>query len=131
MRRTVSSPTGSTSSKARLLTSNHEILLGRSIADALHKEVGDTMDLSGYRYSVVGIYESKISWEEIGGIITLRDAQVFMGRPRKVTIFAVRLKDPQQAVDMVEQINKNFPTFMPHWQVISSANSRICKIPQR
>ena len=91
------------------LTSNHEILLGRSIADALHKEVGDTVDLSGYRYSVVGIYESKISWEEIGGIITLRDAQVFMGRPRKVTIFAVRLKDPQQAVDMVDQINNEFP----------------------
>jgi len=94
--------------EGRLLTSNHEILLGRSIADALHKEVGDTIDLSGYRYSVVGIYESKISWEEIGGIITLRDAQVFMGRPRKVTLFAVRLKDPQQAPDLVERINQEF-----------------------
>jgi ABC-type antimicrobial peptide transport system permease subunit len=90
------------------LTSNHEILLGRSIADALHKEVGDTIDLSGYRYSVVGIYESKISWEEIGGIITLRDAQVFMGRPRKVTMFAVRLKDPQQAPDLAERLNREF-----------------------
>jgi len=91
------------------LTSNHEILLGRSIADALHKDVGDTIDLSGYRFSVVGIFESKISWEEIGGIITLRDAQVFMGRPRKVTMFAVRLKDPQQAADLVEQINQEYP----------------------
>jgi ABC-type lipoprotein release transport system permease subunit len=91
------------------LTSNHEILLGRSIADALHKEIGDTIDLSGYRFSVVGIFESKISWEEIGGIITLRDAQVFMGRPRKVTMFAVRLKDPQHAAELVEQINNEFP----------------------
>jgi ABC-type antimicrobial peptide transport system permease subunit len=95
--------------EGKLLTSNHEILLGRSIADALHKEVGDTMDLSGYRYKVVGIYESKISWEEIGAIITLRDGQVFLGRPRKVTLFAVRLKDPQKAANMVERINKEFP----------------------
>jgi ABC-type lipoprotein release transport system permease subunit len=90
------------------LAGNHEILLGRSIADVLHKEVGDTMDLSGYRFRVVGIFESKISWEEIGGIITLRDAQAFMGRPRKVTLFAVRLKEPQQAMDLVERINLEF-----------------------
>lgn len=95
--------------KGEPLTSNHEIMLGRSIADAMNMKVGDTMDLSGYRYRVVGIYESKISWEEIGGIITLRDAQVFMGRPRKVTMLAVRLKDPQQAANLVEQINREFP----------------------
>jgi ABC-type lipoprotein release transport system permease subunit len=91
------------------LTSNHEIMLGRSIANALHKEVGDTLDLSGYRYRVVGIFESKISWEEIGGIITLRDAQTFMGRPRKVTLFAVRLKNPDQAPALVKQINDEYP----------------------
>lgn len=91
------------------LTSNHELLIGRSLADALHKEVGDTMDLSGYRYRVVGIYESKIGWEELGAIMTLRDGQVFMGRPRKVTLYAVRLKDPEQAASLVERINKQFP----------------------
>jgi ABC-type antimicrobial peptide transport system permease subunit len=91
------------------LTSNHEILIGRSIADALHKEVGDTLDLSGYRYRVAGIYESKISWEELGVIMTLRDGQVFMGRPRKVTLYAVRLKAPQQAANLVAQINRDFP----------------------
>jgi len=91
------------------LASNHQILLGRSIADAMNKKVGDTIDLSGYRFSVIGIYESKVSWEEIGGIITLRDAQVFMGRPRKVTMIAVRLKDPNQAIALVEKINRDFP----------------------
>jgi ABC-type antimicrobial peptide transport system permease subunit len=91
------------------LTSNHEILIGRSIADALHKDVGDTMDLSGYRYRVAGIYESKIAWEELGAIMTLRDAQVFLGRPRKVTLYAVRLKEPQGAADMVARINQEFP----------------------
>lgn len=91
------------------LTSNHQALIGKSLAGALNKKVGDTLDLSGYRYRVVGIYESNISWEELGAIISLRDAQAFMGRPRKVTILAVRLRDPDQAPALVEQINQAFP----------------------
>jgi ABC-type lipoprotein release transport system permease subunit len=91
------------------LTSNHQIMLGKSIASALKKDVGDTIDLSGYRFSVVGIYESKISWEELGAVLTLRDAQSFMGRPRKVTLLAVRLNDPNQAPAVVERINQAFP----------------------
>jgi ABC-type antimicrobial peptide transport system permease subunit len=57
----------------------------------------------------VGIYESKISWEDFGTIMTLRDGQVFLGRPRKVTLFSVRLKDPQQAAALAKQINDEFP----------------------
>ena len=91
------------------LSSNHEIILGRGIADAMKKKLGDTIDLSGYRYRIVGIYELKISWEELGAIMTLRDGQVFLGRPRKVTLFAVRLKDPNQSAALAERINQEFP----------------------
>lgn len=91
------------------LTSNHQVLIGRSVAKALNKSVGDTIDLSGYRFRVAGIFESKVSWEELGAIMSLRDAQSFMGRPRKVTIMAVRLHDPAQAPEMVERINREFP----------------------
>jgi ABC-type antimicrobial peptide transport system permease subunit len=91
------------------LTSNHQILLGKSLAEAMSKSVGDTIDLSGYRFRVAGIYESKISWEELGAIMTLRDAQSFMGRPGKVTIMAVQLHDPSQAPELVERINQEFP----------------------
>jgi ABC-type lipoprotein release transport system permease subunit len=61
------------------LKTNHQIILGRSMADALKKNVGDTIDLSGIRFRVVGIYESGVSWEELGGAISLRDAQIFIG----------------------------------------------------
>jgi ABC-type antimicrobial peptide transport system permease subunit len=91
------------------LSTNHQVLLGRSAAEVLNKQVGDTIELSGHRYSIVGIYESKISWQELGAIMTLRDAQAFMGRPRKATLLAVRLKDPSQAPELVERINEQFP----------------------
>lgn len=91
------------------LTSNHQILLGKSISDSMHKKVGDTIELAGQRFSVVGIYESTISWEEIGGIMTLRDAQIFMGKPHKVTMLSIRVHDPKQAPALVDEINRRYP----------------------
>jgi ABC-type antimicrobial peptide transport system permease subunit len=91
------------------LSSNHQIILGRSMADALKKAAGDTLDLSGVRFRVVGIYESSISWEELGGVISLRDAQIFVGRPHKVTMYAVKVHDPAAAGDLVDKINASYP----------------------
>ncbi len=91
------------------LTSNHQILLGKSMAKSMRKTVGDTLELAGQRFSVVGIYESTISWEEMGGIMTLRDAQVFMGRPHKVTMLSIRVRDPKQAPALVDKINRKYP----------------------
>jgi ABC-type antimicrobial peptide transport system permease subunit len=93
----------------RPLTGNHQIILGKTMAEALKHEVGDTIDLSGHRYKIVGIYESGIGWEEIGGIVSLREAQLFAGRPHKVTMYSLRLRDPAQAPALVEQINARFP----------------------
>ncbi len=91
------------------LTSNHQIIIGRMISESLKKDVGDTIELSGIRYRITGIYESKVSWEEMGGVITLRDAQILTGRPRKLSILAIKLKDPDQAYAFVEKINQTFP----------------------
>lgn len=91
------------------LKNNHQIILGKSMADAMKKSVGDTIDLSGVRFRVVGIYESNISWEELGGVVSKRDAQLFIGRPRKVTMLAVRVHNPSQAKDLVDKINITYP----------------------
>ncbi|MES0361815.1 MAG: FtsX-like permease family protein, partial [Anaerolineales bacterium] len=91
------------------LTNNHQILLGRMISTALHKSVGDTVEVGGSRFRVVGIYESGTPWEEMGGVISLRDAQSYMGRPRKVTMYMVKVDDPSQAPRIVERINAELP----------------------
>jgi ABC-type lipoprotein release transport system permease subunit len=91
------------------LTHNHQVLIGRVMADALNKGVGDTIELSGTRFRIVGIYESRTGFEEMGGVMTLRDAQILIGRPRKVTMYAVKLRDPTQASQIVEKINTQMP----------------------
>jgi putative ABC transport system permease protein len=58
---------------------------------------------------VVGIYESQIGWEEMGGVMTLRDGQLLMGRPNKVGMYAIKMRDPEKASAVVESINSEFP----------------------
>ncbi len=88
---------------------NHQIMLGRVMSEALGKGVGETLEVGGSRYRITGIYESGVSWEEMGGVMTLRDAQNFAGRPRKVTMYQVKVEDPAEAAALVEQINTRFP----------------------
>ncbi len=91
------------------LTSNHQIILGSVVAEANGKKVGQTMDVAGQRYKIVGIFESGSGWENMSAIITLRDAQAFAGRPRKVTILMVDLEDARKTEVLVDEINLRFP----------------------
>jgi ABC-type antimicrobial peptide transport system permease subunit len=92
------------------LSGNRQINLGRIMANSLQKEVGDTIELSGRRFRVVGIFETGVSWEEIGGVVSLRDAQGIVGKPRQVTMLAVRTSDPAQADQLVQEINQRYPS---------------------
>ncbi len=91
------------------LSTNHQVMLGRMMAEALKTGIGDTIEVGGSRYKVVGIYESGTSWEEMGGIFSQRDVQAYMGRPRKVGLYMVKVVDPAQAADLVEKINAEIP----------------------
>lgn len=95
--------------EGKRLTGNHQTMLGRIMSEALNLGVGDTIEISGSRYKIVGIYESGISWEEMGGIFSQRDAQAFLGRPRKVSVYLVKVHDPSQAEALVTKLNTEIP----------------------
>jgi ABC-type antimicrobial peptide transport system permease subunit len=91
------------------IRSNHQIMLGKWMAENMNKNVGDTIEVSGTRFRIVGIYEAGSSWEEMGGVSTIRDAQILAGRPRKVSFFGLKLRDPDQAREVIAKINAQFP----------------------
>jgi ABC-type antimicrobial peptide transport system permease subunit len=91
------------------ITGNHQVMLGRMMSESMKLGVGDTMELSGSRYKVVGVYESSVSWEEMGGIFSQRDVQAIMGRPRKVGLYMVKVKNPPNAEALVQKLNTNIP----------------------
>jgi ABC-type antimicrobial peptide transport system permease subunit len=91
------------------LTGNRQIIIGRTMAEALKQGVGSTIELTGTRYRVVGIYETNVAWEEMGGVMTLRDAQTLAGRPHKVSMYAIKMNDPDKASEVVSWINSEYP----------------------
>jgi ABC-type antimicrobial peptide transport system permease subunit len=95
--------------EGRAINGNREIMIGSMISESLKKAVGESLELGNVRFKVVGIYESSVGWEEMGGVMTLRDAQNFVGKPRKVTMYAIKLKDPTVAAATVAKINSQNP----------------------
>jgi ABC-type antimicrobial peptide transport system permease subunit len=91
------------------LATNRQVLLGRQTADSIGLEVGDTVRVLDSAFRVVGIYETGVAWEESGMVITLRDAQRLAGRPHQVTMYGIKLRDPEQAEEVKAYLDANFP----------------------
>lgn len=90
------------------LKSNHQIIIGRTAADALNKSPGETIEIGGSRFKIVGVYDTGVQWESMGGVVSLRDGQVLAGRPRKVSMASVKLINPESAQEVIDKINTNF-----------------------
>jgi ABC-type lipoprotein release transport system permease subunit len=91
------------------LRANRQLVLGRAAADAMGMEVGDTIRLNESAYRVVGISETGTGWEDAGAVMTMRDAQMLLGKPRQVTLYSIELHDPREAPEMRDWLNENYP----------------------
>jgi putative ABC transport system permease protein len=66
--------------------------VGTLLATQLHLRPGDPIVLNHHRFTVAGIYDSGITFEDLGAITTLADAQALAGRtPQETTTIAIRL----------------------------------------
>lgn len=92
------------------ITGNRQVMLGRVMSESMNRTVGDTVVLSGKRFKVVGIFETGVSWEEMGGVVTLRDAQNIVGKSHQVTMLAVNIENTSQSRELSTLINDRFPS---------------------
>jgi ABC-type lipoprotein release transport system permease subunit len=81
----------------------HKVLLGRTLAQSLDKKVGDGVTFIAdpdRPYTVIGIFKSRVVFEDGGAIVPLKDGQALTGK--RVTGFSVRV---QKGAD-VEAVRK-------------------------
>lgn len=95
--------------EGRAIQRPNELLLGRPVANALKKQVGQTMTLFNGSYRIVGVYETGVAWEEWGGVLAMREAQALLNRPRQVSYYLVNVKDPADTEYVRQAIEKRFP----------------------
>ena len=92
----------------RYLQRPNEILVGKTAAKNYKLDVGGTFTLYSSRYKIVGVYETGVAWEEGGGLLTLREAQRLLQRPRTVSFIFVDVDKPAEAPAVVATINSRF-----------------------
>lgn len=73
------------------------VLLGRVLALNLGKQAGDTLDVSGESFQVVGIFESDSLFENGSLIMPQATLQKMMGREGQATGMVVVAKSPERA----------------------------------
>ena len=103
--------------EGRGLSGSREVMLGRAGAEILKVGVGDVVRLREVGFRVVGLFETGVTWEEGSAIISLRDAQDLLGKPRQVTMLFIKLDDSQQA----ETIQRQIETLAPEVDVSPSS----------
>jgi ABC-type antimicrobial peptide transport system permease subunit len=91
------------------LTTNHQMIMGRVAAENLGMDVGDTMRIFDRAFRIVGIYETGVSFQDGGGVVTLRDAQRLFGQPHKVSFLGIWLEDRVRAEAVIRQAEARFP----------------------
>ncbi|MFN8484341.1 MAG: FtsX-like permease family protein [Anaerolineae bacterium] len=91
------------------LSGRRQIMLGKVAAKNFNKDVGSTFKINDATYRVVGIFETGVSFEDGGAVISLADAQRSFDRVHKVSFYNVRLKDPRRADEVRKIIETRWP----------------------
>jgi ABC-type antimicrobial peptide transport system permease subunit len=98
--------------EGRTIQRQGEIILGRMAANSLKKSVGEPLRFSGASFTIVGIFETGMPYEDAGGVIVLREAQRLFGKPRQATMISITLHDPSRAAELAVELEQRIPELL-------------------
>ena len=98
--------------EGRTFQRSGEVILGRFAANGLKKAVGNKIQIAGVRFTIVGIYENGISFEDGGAAVSLRDAQSMFDKKSEVSFLGVSVHDRERAVEVAHLLEQRFPDVM-------------------
>ncbi len=87
------------------------ILLGKNAMEAMEVGVGDTLNLTGGTFRVVGIYETGDALEDGAAVMRISDAQAILQKPRLVNAFYVQLEDARLVDRFSERVARLYPEY--------------------
>jgi putative ABC transport system permease protein len=83
-----------------------EVMLGQLLADSLNKKAGDTMEIQGTTFTVVGVYHGGSALEAGALLMPLGQLQQLASLEGKVTAIHVRLKPAAPGESADERMHK-------------------------
>jgi ABC-type antimicrobial peptide transport system permease subunit len=91
------------------LRAPREMMLGKLAATTMKKRPGDSIQLMGSVYRIVGIYETGIGYEDGAGVIDLKEAQALFKKPNQVNMYGIKLQDLDKADVIRRQVEVRWP----------------------
>jgi putative ABC transport system permease protein len=89
-----------------------KVMLGRILAGNLGKKVGDTLEFYGKPFTVVGIYESPIIYENGGAVMLLHEMQDVSDHPNQISGYTISAQKPIDE-DGIEALCKRIEAIDP------------------
>lgn len=86
------------------LTDKKQILLGKTTAKNFKKKTGDSFRINKIDFVVAGIYETGVSMEDGGAVITLEAAQRAFDKKKQVSYYALQLQDARRTDEIKNKI---------------------------
>jgi putative ABC transport system permease protein len=100
-------------------TDDDAVMLGRVLAGNLGRSVGDSVELYGKRFNVVGIFESSSVYENGSVVVPLSVLQRLTDRPHEVTGFTVEAS-PGAGPEEIEELKRRIQDLDPSLNVLAS-----------
>ncbi len=86
-----------------------QILLGRAAARNFHKKVGDYYKVQSVSFQIVGLYETGSGVEDMGAVISLKDAQQVFKKPDQVAYYQIKVERPEMTAAIIKELEARFP----------------------
>jgi len=92
----------------------YEIVLGKTVADSLNDTVGESVTVGATLtdakpFTIVGIFETGMQFQEYVGYVLLRDAQNMTSQEGLVTQILVKCVDPNEVSSVSDAISASIP----------------------
>ncbi len=92
-----------------LYFSGNELIIGTTASKSMNKTVGDTLNVSGETFKIVGIYETGNFMEDRGVFMSLSALQNITNSTGTVSFILVKVNNTQNTNDLSNQIVKAYP----------------------
>lgn len=91
------------------LARERQTLIGKTAARIFKKRVGDYFRIQDTAFRIVGVYETGQGVEDMGAVVSLKDAQAIFKKPRQVTYYQIKTTRPEMTEAAIKEIERRLP----------------------
>ncbi len=103
-------------------TSTNQVIIGKTVAQDLNKTVGDTIDLYGQNFTVVGTFETGSFLTDAGIMMPLATLQNLTSNQNKVSDVLVKVTDNANVTTVSNEIDNAYPNQLTTTTAADQAN---------